>query len=135
MTIIEYAKKFIGTSYAWGGNTPEQGFDCSGFVCELLRAFGYIGIQDYTAQQLYHLLKDDMYYSVIQPESILFFGKSVSEISHVAIAINHNLMIEAGGEGRENSSNGFVRVRPIKHRDDLIVSCIIVWAELALFEL
>ena len=29
---IVYAKKFIGTHYKYAGNSPETGFDCSGFV-------------------------------------------------------------------------------------------------------
>ncbi len=29
--IVNYAKKFIGTPYVWGGTSP-SGFDCSGFV-------------------------------------------------------------------------------------------------------
>lgn len=126
MTLINYATQFIGTNYVWGGNTPEQGFDCSGFVCEILRAFNFIDNTDYTAQNLYNILENEFYQSGIMANSILFFGKSETQITHVAIAINHTLMIEAGGEGREHTTNGFVRVRPIASRNDLVESFILI---------
>lgn len=37
--VIEYAKKFLGTPYVWGGTTP-NGFDCSGLVQYVYKKFG-----------------------------------------------------------------------------------------------
>lgn len=30
--IVNYARTFIGVSYKYGGNSPKEGFDCSGYV-------------------------------------------------------------------------------------------------------
>jgi len=38
--IAEYAKKFIGTPYVWGGNSLKGGIDCSGLVQQVYKNFG-----------------------------------------------------------------------------------------------
>lgn len=40
-SIIEYAKKYLGTRYKYASNNPKNGFDCSGFVSYV---FGHYGI-------------------------------------------------------------------------------------------
>ncbi|NDD53888.1 peptidoglycan endopeptidase [bacterium] len=37
-TLIQYAMRFVGVPYVYGGNNPLSGMDCSGFVCECLKA-------------------------------------------------------------------------------------------------
>jgi cell wall-associated NlpC family hydrolase len=37
--LVNYAKKFLGTPYVWGGSQP-GGFDCSGFVQYVEKKFG-----------------------------------------------------------------------------------------------
>lgn len=127
MKLTDYALAFIGTNYLWSGDNPIEGFDCSGFICEVLRSSGVIGRQDYSSQGLYTLLKDKGFRSQLAPGSVLFFGRSTSKITHVAMALNEYQMIEAGGGDSTTTSvthaaktDAFVRVRLISSRLDLI---------------
>lgn len=38
--VVEYAKKFLGMYYKWGGSNPNTSFDCSGFTQYVLGKFG-----------------------------------------------------------------------------------------------
>src|SRR3569832_552598 len=39
--LANYSLQFQGTPYVWGGNDPQRGIDCSGFVKQM---FGVIGV-------------------------------------------------------------------------------------------
>ncbi|NBW16396.1 MAG: peptidoglycan endopeptidase [Caulobacteraceae bacterium] len=128
-TLIRYAIRFVGVPYIYGGNNPMSGMDCSGFVCECLKAVGIVAShRDYSARDLFKLLKEREGCKVtrkVERGCVLFFGKKDSLISHVAIAISDKLMIESGGgdagtisKEKAEKSNAFVRIRPI--RNDLI---------------
>lgn len=126
MSLIEYAKSFIGTRYQWGGNGGGA-FDCSGFVQEILASHGFDPSGDQTAQQLYDQLCGMGYVQQIITNSVLFFGKSKTNISHVAFHIGNSRMIEAGGGGSRTTdsqdaidSGAMVRIRPILSRSDLV---------------
>ncbi|MBR4009127.1 MAG: C40 family peptidase, partial [Fibrobacter sp.] len=59
MTLSEYALKFVGRPYVWGGDGSGKcggGFDCSGLVLEGLWALGLYDGKDVTAQGLHDTL-------------------------------------------------------------------------------
>lgn len=118
--IREYAEHFIGKTYEWGGN-GSNGFDCSGFVLEVLWAFGIYRGNDTTAKGLYRYFFD----KCCKPEEsdiiLEFYGKDTfngsplnNDITHVAIRYNEHQVIEAGG----SNGNGMVRLRPSNWRKD-----------------
>jgi len=131
---VNYAMGFLHVPYAYGGNGAFVtnlgqrrfgGFDCSGFVIEVLQAFDVVGRGDWTAQGLYWALAHRS--SKVESPctgALVFFGESTDAISHVGLAINGWQMVEAGGgDSRSTSpenSTGFVRVRPIDWRNDLV---------------
>lgn len=131
MTISEYAQKFIGKSYIWGGDgsgAKFNGWDCSGLVLECLWAFGKLPKGDLTAQKLNDKLFEKGWRQglSIKEGDVLFFGKDVHHITHTALAISERLMVEAGGGGSKcktpATSTGMVRVRPITWRDNLVAA-------------
>lgn len=127
ISLIEYAKTFLGIRYQWGGKTPMGGFDCSGFVEELMSSVGLLGNEIDSAQMIYDLLSPKAMSSNKGPGALIFFGASVKQITHIGFMINDYQMIEAGGgtaavkdleTAIEHSS--FVKIRPITHRNDCV---------------
>lgn len=125
MTISEIAKQYIGVNYLWGGSDPMSGFDCSGLVLECLAGVGVRFQTDMNAQALYNHFKDKKI-STAQKDALVFYGSAPDHITHIAIAINENQIIEAGGGGRDTVTidvakrrDAFVKVRPINYRKDL----------------
>jgi peptidoglycan DL-endopeptidase CwlO len=123
---IALIESFLGKPYRWGGDDPMEGFDCSGLVNELLQSVGVLPHKsDFTAQMLYDKFRTGD--NICKLGHLLFFGKSMKEVTHVTMALCETLMIEAGGGGSSTISldaavkqNAFVRVRPIWIRTDLV---------------
>jgi cell wall-associated NlpC family hydrolase len=133
--------RHCGVPYLWGGKHPSQGFDCSGFVAYCLRRMTVTLPSLQNSQGLFeHFLRDgDIIYDSYKLGDLLFFGKDVRDINHVAFAINDRLMLEAGGGGRETTNaeiarkqKAKVRLAPIRRRKDLI-GCVRM-AELIILE-
>lgn len=128
MTVVEIAKLYIGRPYRWGGSNPLQGFDCSGLVIEVFKSLGVLGPSvDMTSQGLYLWAKNGGRVGERRPGALAFFGKSKSQITHVAILLDEKLMIEAGGGDSRTTTlaaaektGACVRIRPIRSRKDLV---------------
>lgn len=88
--VITEAKKYIGSPYLWGGNTP-AGFDCSGFSKYV---FEKVGISlPRTAATQFSGLKT---VSTPSPGDLVFFETYAPGPTHLGIYIGDNKFIHAG---------------------------------------
>lgn len=118
--IVRVARGYLGQPYVWGGESEaEGGYDCSGFVYSVLNKCG-MKVPRTTAQGYSALGKK---VSNIQSADLLYFGKSVKRITHIAIAINSTQMIESQGNSKNTKTNRGkgVSITNISHRSDLVL--------------
>lgn len=90
--IIEFALKFVGNPYVWGGTSLTKGADCSGFVQSVYKHFGY-SLPRVAADQ------SNAYRSVklkdVKPGDLLFYEDSNGNIGHVTMYIGKNKVVHA----------------------------------------
>jgi cell wall-associated NlpC family hydrolase len=126
-SLVDYAKRFIGLPYIFGGQHPAQGYDCSGFVQHLLQSVGIDPKGDQTAMTLYNHFSEFGKISLPRVGALTFYGKNVASITHIAFMISEHQIIEAGG-GHSTTTDiqkaiadeAFIRIRPFGHRQDLV---------------
>ena len=93
--ILDYAEKFLGTPYVWGGTTPD-GFDCSGFVQYVFGKNGYnITRTTYTQWDNDGTPVDR---EDLLPGDLVYFG-SGDDPSHVGIYVGDGKMIHSPRTG------------------------------------
>ena len=121
----------MNVPYLWGGTNPLEGMDCSGFAQVILAQYGLDPKGDQTAQALHDWLAIYGLGRSIETGALAFYGKTEERISHVAIHLSANQIIEAGGGGPTTTSfhaamqqSAYIRVRPFGHRKDYLGSYI-----------
>lgn len=122
--IIFAAQDFLGVPYVWGGESmTEGGFDCSGFVYNALNKAG-IKVGRLTAQGYYNTFKNNKCTKDVKG-ALLFFGKSTSSITHIAISNGDGTMYESIGGSKNTKSNPGKGVShtDINRRSDLVAVC------------
>jgi cell wall-associated NlpC family hydrolase len=101
---VEFALKFNGQPYLWGGNSF-KGIDCSGYTGAVYLNCGMLLPRDASQQVLqgdnvaYDIDKGD--FSKLEIGDLLFFGKS--RITHTAIYIGNMFFIHSSGYVHMNS--------------------------------
>ena len=105
MKIIECAKKYLGKPYVWGGESDEEGgFDCSGFVDNVLSDAGIVKpFKRFTAQSLYNSKVGRKVTKPLEGD-IVFFGSDSKNVTHVAIYAGNGKIYESKG-GKANTKN------------------------------
>ncbi len=97
--VAEYALKFVGTPYVWGGAGP-AGFDCSGYTQYVFRQFG-VPIPRTADEQF-------AYGQVVEgdpiPGDLVFFQTYDWGASHVGIYLGNGYFVNSIGSGVHVSS-------------------------------
>lgn len=98
ISIADYAKEYLGTPYAYGGNTP-SGFDCSGFVQYVMANFGIEMPRTSTEQYSIGVRVDK---SQLMLGDLVFFKYSASSyrLSHVGIYVGDGNFIHSPVPGQ-----------------------------------
>ncbi len=89
-SIIEYAKRFIGTPYRWGGTTP-NGFDCSGFLMYVYKKQGI-----HIPRTVADIWRYGTSVDTLKVGDLVFFQTYRKGPSHAGIYLGNNQFIHAG---------------------------------------
>lgn len=110
LSMVSYAKQFLGNRYVYGGTSLTNGTDCSGFTMGIYGHFGY-GLPRTSSAQA--SATRTISASEAKPGDLFFYGYGGS-VSHVAMYIGGGQVIHASNERTGiKISNAFYRT-PIK---------------------
>jgi cell wall-associated NlpC family hydrolase len=90
--VVDYAKRFRGVRYVYGGSSPRSGFDCSGFVRFVYAHFGVPLAHSSYAQ---FGLGRRVSRAALRPGDLVFFDG----LGHVGIYIGNGRFIHAPHTG------------------------------------
>lgn len=92
--VLGTADQYVGIKYTWGGNTPQSGFDCSGFTKWV---FGKQGIQlPRTSREQSRAGQGiPLDFGAMLPGDIILFAEPGESISHVAIYVGSGEIIHS----------------------------------------
>jgi cell wall-associated NlpC family hydrolase len=98
----------LGVRYRFGGNSPETGFDCSGFVRWVFRDHDTLALPR-ASQDMARFDAPSVDPAALAPGDLVFFRIRGNRVSHVGIYIGDGRFVHAPSRG------GMVRV---DHLDD-----------------
>lgn len=104
--VLVNALSLTGIRYKYGGNSPETGFDCSGFVRYVYQQTANLSLP-HSARAISQL-GHSVHKNELKPGDLVFFNTLKSAFSHVGIYLGNNRFIHAP------SSGGGVRVEDMQ---------------------
>jgi hypothetical protein len=97
--LVKTAKDFIGVPYLWGGQSYDDGFDCSGLTMTVYQLNG-LNLPRHSRTQFDagdSIIKDEL-----QKGDLVFFAKNESgRVSHVGLYIGSGKFIHASSHGKK----------------------------------
>ncbi|MGX7004763.1 C40 family peptidase [Caballeronia sp. KNU42] len=95
--VLSKAETMVGVPYLWGGNTPEEGLDCSGFVRYVYEKAAGIVLPRLSAQ--ISRSGSAMAQRDLHPGDLVFFNTPRGRATHVGIYIGEQQFIHAPKTG------------------------------------
>ena len=92
--VLHSANAYVGVKYTWGGNTPQTGFDCSGFTKYIFARHG-VALPRTAHEQVRAGKSVAADFGALRPGDLLFFAEPGEAISHVAIYAGDGRIIHA----------------------------------------
>lgn len=95
--VLTEASQLSGIPYVYGGDSPGQGFDCSGFTSYV---FGQAGKTIPRTSSAQAAAADPISRGQLRPGDLIFFSP-YGDVSHVAIYAGDGMVWEAPGSGKQ----------------------------------
>lgn len=95
--LLAHANQALGVSYRYGGETPREGFDCSGLTQYVYKHGSGIALPRTAAQQ--SAASRTVSFNQIRPGDLIFFHTQGRQINHVGIYIGRGQFIHAASGG------------------------------------
>lgn len=91
--LVQYAMQYLGNPYVWGGNDPNTGADCSGFVKYVYQNVAGITLPRTSYTQCYSGKRISSLQML--PGDLIFYADSAGDVGHVAMYIGNGTIIHA----------------------------------------
>ncbi|WP_322104142.1 C40 family peptidase [Paraburkholderia sp. J41] len=95
--VVVGALNMIGVRYRWGGNTPDSGLDCSGFVRYVFQ--DTLGMSLPRRAEEMSRVGEKVSMSNLKPGDLVFFNTMRRSFSHVGIYIGDNKFVHSPSTG------------------------------------
>jgi cell wall-associated NlpC family hydrolase len=92
--VLATADRYVGTRYRYGGESPAEGFDCSGFVQFVYGRYG-VELPRTSSQQAGAGRAAPREIAALEPGDLMFFASEGHGVDHVAIYAGDGRIIHA----------------------------------------
>jgi hypothetical protein len=96
--VVFRALSLLGVPYRWGGNTPEDGLDCSGLVRLVFEQTAGVSLPRRSVE--ISQVGGDVPREALQPGDLVFFNTLRYAFSHVGIYIGNGQFVHAPSRGK-----------------------------------
>ncbi|HUG40754.1 MAG TPA: C40 family peptidase [Longimicrobiales bacterium] len=97
--VLDTADDYVGVPYRWGGESPREGFDCSGYVQYVFARNG-VRVPRVSRDQARAGRPVSPVVSALLPGDLMFYAGSDGVVNHVAIYAGGDRIIHSSSTGR-----------------------------------